>query len=595
MSMKSNKQTYSSTSKLIMLLLVLLCMNINVSAQFAEPALSGANFVANQVDIGENSVLTFSIINSGSTSIPAGSIEITMDYPEFYYFTDGVSVPSGVGAGLFTWTFTAPSIWKGVNNTVIPAFDGGDIIFNFTGKVVSTNFETTNINVQPVASFGSFSDSPGNNNVQPKLKINLGLDSDADGYADYDDLDDDNDGILDTEENLSACGNTVVSTGNDLDCDNDGIPNRLDLDSDGDGIFDVLEAGGPDGDGDGIIGSATPSVDSNGVPTLASGGLILTDSDGTDGANPYDQDADGDGILDNLEDTNLNGLVDIGETAAYNADSDGDGLNDGEEDINLNGIKDANETDPRNPDTDGDAVNDFIDACPLVFGNTPSGCPATVELVDLALSSSVDQSCEVAIGDTVTFELLVFRQDNSDSLVTVSIRDSISQNLRITSFTTTHGNFANGIWSDVIISKNDTAKLIIKAYVLTTIGGLSCNKAYILTSSLEDIDSQAGNQNTGEDDIAQSCISIPISICPDRGEQVTLQIPAGYASYEWFKDGVLLPTETTNSLLVTAGGSYSVIVDGNTCGHGGCCPILVVENCFCPTNICVPFIISKNK
>ena len=33
------------------------------------------------------------------------------------------------------------------------------------------------------------------------------------------------------------------------------IPNFHDLDSDNDGIFDVIEAGGVDGDGDGIIGT----------------------------------------------------------------------------------------------------------------------------------------------------------------------------------------------------------------------------------------------------------------------------------------------------------------------------------------------------
>ena len=53
------------------------------------------------------------------------------------------------------------------------------------------------------------------------------------------DLDDDNDGILDTEEG------TLTD-----DFDGDGIPNRLDSDSDGDGCSDVIEAGFTDPDGD---------------------------------------------------------------------------------------------------------------------------------------------------------------------------------------------------------------------------------------------------------------------------------------------------------------------------------------------------------
>ena len=46
-------------------------------------------------------------------------------------------------------------------------------------------------------------------------------DTDEDGVPDDDDIDDDNDGILDTDEG-----------GETLDTDNDGIPNRLDPDSD---------------------------------------------------------------------------------------------------------------------------------------------------------------------------------------------------------------------------------------------------------------------------------------------------------------------------------------------------------------------------
>ena len=77
-------------------------------------------------------------------------------------------------------------------------------------------------------------------------------DTDSDGVPDKDDADDDNDGILDVDEG-----------GETLDTDGDGIPNRIDLDSDNDGCDDVLEAGFADSDGDGILGSGTPTVDEN--------------------------------------------------------------------------------------------------------------------------------------------------------------------------------------------------------------------------------------------------------------------------------------------------------------------------------------------
>ena len=74
-------------------------------------------------------------------------------------------------------------------------------------------------------------------------------------------------------------------------------------------------------------------------------------------------DSDGDGLLDGIEDANHNGIFDFdqGETNPCDADTDNDGLvdgNTGSEDLNANGIVDPGETDPANPDTDGDGIFD---------------------------------------------------------------------------------------------------------------------------------------------------------------------------------------------------------------------------------------------
>ncbi|MCL7762366.1 T9SS type A sorting domain-containing protein [Polaribacter sp. Z014] len=66
----------------------------------------------------------------------------------------------------------------------------------------------------------------------PSVSFNILRDYDGDLIADIYDIDDDNDGVLDTTE-----GNN--------DTDNDGIPNQLDLDSDGDGCPDTIEASVP--------------------------------------------------------------------------------------------------------------------------------------------------------------------------------------------------------------------------------------------------------------------------------------------------------------------------------------------------------------
>ena len=58
----------------------------------------------------------------------------------------------------------------------------------------------------------------------------------------------------------------VISIQNySIDTDNDKVNDYLDLDSDGDGCNDVIEAGFIDEDGDGIVGTGTPTFDNSGV------------------------------------------------------------------------------------------------------------------------------------------------------------------------------------------------------------------------------------------------------------------------------------------------------------------------------------------
>ncbi|MDO5970027.1 T9SS type A sorting domain-containing protein [Flavivirga aquimarina] len=158
------------------------------------------------------------------------------------------------------------------------------------------------------------------------------IDNDNDNVENTIDLDDDNDGILDTAENNlgvdpsadadmdgipnyqdfdnNSSTTAPVCIDADLDdiCDTldpvfdfdgDGVPNHYDLDSDNDGIYDVIEAGGTpnsvnfgqanDTDGD--------STNNSGVPNSANGGAgnipIDTLSDGSFDFQNTDSDVDG--------------------------------------------------------------------------------------------------------------------------------------------------------------------------------------------------------------------------------------------------------------------------------------------------------------
>lgn len=115
-----------------------------------------------------------------------------------------------------------------------------------------------------------------------------------------------------------------------INFDGDGLADYLDRDADNDGIPDLVEAGGVDTDGDGVVDSNT-DTNNNGyydVYDIFNGGVLIedTDNDGDGEKNRVDLDADGDGITDLMEskgiDTDQNGLID-----SY-TDTDADGYSD---------------------------------------------------------------------------------------------------------------------------------------------------------------------------------------------------------------------------------------------------------------------------
>ena len=158
-------------------------------------------------------------------------------------------------------------------------------------------------------------------------------DVDKDTYSDNIDLDDDNDGILDTVElgGLDPDGDhdgdtipdyidpqfpgfiDINSDGVDdrFDLDLDGIMNHWDLDSDGDGIPDNIEAQTTVG-----FVEANSAVNGDGVPINFSGGITPINTDGDINPDYLDTDSDGDSLSDTLE----------ANITLTNLDDDNDGL-----------------------------------------------------------------------------------------------------------------------------------------------------------------------------------------------------------------------------------------------------------------------------
>jgi gliding motility-associated-like protein len=233
----------------------------------------------------------------------------------------------------------------------------GTIVINADGSYTFT----------PVANYGgslptiTVTITDGTATATAPLNITVLKDSDKDGIPDDIDLDDDNDGILDTVEN-AACTPASIT----CDTDGDGIPNSLDLDSDGDGLYDVLESGGLDANGDGKVDGG---VDERGIPLAAKGGLMPPDTDGDGKQNPYDLDSDGDGIPDSVE---------KGPDGTKPLDTDGDGIPDYRDtDSDGDGIPDSVEKGPNGAtpiDTDGDGKPDYLD-----LDSDGDGIPDSIE------------------------------------------------------------------------------------------------------------------------------------------------------------------------------------------------------------------------
>ena len=224
-------------------------------------------------------------------------------------------------------------------------------------------------------------------------------DLDMDGAPNFQDADDDGDG-MDTTLERSDADEYEGPAADPTDVDEDGLPNWYDDDSDGDTASDRTEsAGDRDENDDGILDYLDPTfrpvdTDEDGVidsvecpPPASPAAMDCPDSDG-DGNPDYDDtdddgdgiptadeeaagpDTDGDGTPNRLDDdSDGDGLRDEDEG---NADADGDGRGNAYDlDSDGDGLRDADEG---AVDTDGDGTPDYLDT-----DSDDDGAPDAVE------------------------------------------------------------------------------------------------------------------------------------------------------------------------------------------------------------------------
>ncbi len=146
-------------------------------------------------------------------------------------------------------------------------------------------------------------------------------DLDKDGTPNYQDEDDDNDGVSDHDEDINQDGSSL----ND-DTDHDGTPNYQDTDDDNDGIPTANEDLDNDND------PSNDDYDNDGTPNYLdddddNDGVATADEDHDHDGNVENDDSDGDGVSDYLDTDSDNDGIDDG----HDTDADGDGIDDDQE------------------------------------------------------------------------------------------------------------------------------------------------------------------------------------------------------------------------------------------------------------------------
>ncbi len=346
-----------------------------------------------------------------------------------------LSNDSGIGDGPLAVTATSPMHGTVVVNadrtltyTPAPNYHGPDS-FSYTvtdadgqSATATVSLTITAVNDPPVANADQLSTDPGESAVIPVLANDLDVDGDpltvvstsapmhgtvtlnangtllyvpTAGYSGQDSF------SYTISDGRGGTATATVTIAVAIDSDGDGIPdatertigtNPLDADSDDDGVLDGAEPDyDQDSDGDGRINALDPDSDNDGLfdgtelgvvtphpDTNVGAGRFVPDADGgVTRTNPLDRDTDHGGVPDGAEDTNGNGVIDVGELDPNDPaddltviDSDGDGLPDAVEleigtdpydaDSDDDGVIDGAEPDWR-LDTDGDGLINPLD------------------------------------------------------------------------------------------------------------------------------------------------------------------------------------------------------------------------------------------
>jgi len=223
-------------------------------------------------------------------------------------------------------------------------------------------------------------------------------------------------------------------------------------------------------------------------------------------------------------------------------------------------------TTPANYTATGSNVGGIAGPVILTAGQNNTSLGASYQPIvnpTLSVESFVSQSTAV-IGDVLTYSLVLTNSGSTPA--TITVRDSIGAG---GTYVPNSATFPAGT--------SFTAGPLVNLWTVPAVGA---GQSLTLTFQVSvDAGGILYNVATIPGDTAKVCTSIPIRMCV--GDEYSLTAPAGRASYRWYRNDVLLADQTTNVLIVTEPGTYSLGVDnaGSSCPDFSCCPfILEMDN-----------------
>jgi large repetitive protein len=221
------------------------------------------------------------------------------------------------------------------------------------------------------------------------------------------------------------------------------------------------------------------------------------------------------------------------------------------------------------------------------------------QVADLSLTKTVSNNTP-NVGDVVMFTIQVSNA-GPDAATNLEIEDYLPIGYSSINAITGGGIYLNDTitWSiDTLLAGADSS-FTFTAIVRIPTGAAKeyVNVAEVTASDQHDPDSEPNNGIPTEDDFDTACVSPLLKLCKENTANYILNVPTGYAAYQWKKDGLDIPGAVFSTYNAIEGGVYTVLINGQACLDGNCCPFIIQEDCNCEivTSNCVPFIIKRTK